>query len=339
MTETKKAALAQYFDAVDRRIRKLAGGDLHYDLSVCGKRLRVHYASMEDMKRSGFSFTGMIDETEGMPDAHLSYWRDSAQHYLPDSNTGGNDIYKAKDETGELTILPQHYVKGTDHIQHRYYFCKTDGKDTPLFGNSHDLLTLLDTWARDNGMYIFHGAVVGTEGKGVIIAGRSHAGKSTLSVGCMLRGMDLVADDQFAAEKVDGTVYAMPVYRIIGLNPDSYERLKPAFPVVDHLEPWEEKIFMDITERKLPEHLGVCAVIVPELAGAPEPEIHPCAKGPAIVRIVQSSVADYRGNDTPQTIAGMSRMLSDLPVYEMKLSTDVHANAEELERFIREDLL
>lgn len=338
MTEGKnKTGLSEYFDAVDRRIIKLAGAELYHDIKVCGQRLRVHFASAEDWERSRFSFTGLIDESEGMPDAHLNYWRDSLDNYLPAS--AGRGIYRVVDDTSELIIHPESRMKGVDRVNHRYYICRSNDRDTPLFGNSHDLLPLLDLWARENGMYIFHGAVVGTEGKGVIIAGRSHAGKSTLAVGCMLRGMDLVTDDQFLARKVDGAIYAMPVYRILGLNPDSYERLRPDLPVMDKLVPYEEKIFLDITGKDLPESLEVRAIVVPELAGTQCPVIRRCEKGPAIVRIVQSSVRKYRGNDTQETVAGMSRMLSILPVYEIALSTDVYANADALHAFVREELL
>ena len=37
---------------------------------------------------------------------------------------------------------------------------------------------------------------------------------------------------------------------ILGVNPDSYERLRPELPILDTLEPWEEKIFLDISHLK-----------------------------------------------------------------------------------------
>ena len=38
---------------------------------------------------------------------------------------------------------------------------------------------------------------------------------------------------------------------------------------------WEEKIFLDISRLPLPERLPIRAIVVPVLAGAPEPEIVP----------------------------------------------------------------
>ena len=337
--KTQNAArLTDYFDAVDRRIRTLAGGDLHYDILICGKRLRVHFASPEDMRRSRFSFTGLAAQEEGTPDAELSFWQDESSNYLPGPLPDRSEIFKSRDDTGELYILSGYTVRGIDRVRNRYYLCRCDRRDEPLFGHSHDMLPLLDMWVRDMGWCIFHGAAVGTEGKGVMIAGRSHAGKSTLAIGCMVRGLDLVTDDQIVAEKADGVMYARPIYRILGLNPDSYERLKPAYPVMDTLEPWEEKLFLDITDEDLPERLPIRAIVVPVLARAEEPEIQPCAKGPVIVRIVHSSIEGVRENNDPATVARMSRMLSSLPVYEMRLTTDVFKNADALGRFIREAL-
>ena len=339
MDEAKeKLSLSEYFDAVDRRIVRLAGGDLHYDIRICGKRLRIHFASAEDMRRSRFSFTGLALEDEGTPDAELSYWRDDSAFYLPGLAPEGAEIYKVSDETGELHILSGYFVKGIDRVRHRYYICRCAPEDGPLFGYSHDMLPLLDLWARDNGWCIFHGAAVGENGKGVVLAGRNHAGKSTLAIACMLRGMDLVTDDQYVAELSGGTMTAMPIYRILGVNPDSYERLRPELPILDTLEPWEEKIFLDISRLPLPERLPIRAIVVPVLAGAPEPEIVPCPKGPAIVRIVHSSIQGIRENDDPRTVARMTGMLSRLPVYEIRLTTDVYANADALRRFLREEL-
>jgi hypothetical protein len=49
--------------------------------------------------------------------------------------------------------------------------------------------------ARAQGLMPLHGACVGHEGRGLLLFGDSGAGKSTVSLHCLLRGMDFLAED------------------------------------------------------------------------------------------------------------------------------------------------
>ena len=55
--------------------------------------------------------------------------------------------------------------------------------------------TILRWWAEDHGFQLAHAAVVGREGKGVLLAGRSGQGKSTTAATCLDAGLDYVSDD------------------------------------------------------------------------------------------------------------------------------------------------
>lgn len=78
------------------------------------------------------------------------------------------------------------------------------------------------SWIADTAGYEFvHGAAIGKSGTGLVLAGPSGVGKSTLSLKFSLAGWDFLADDFFL---VDGLM-AASVYRRVKLNTDSLSEL------------------------------------------------------------------------------------------------------------------
>lgn len=329
------AALEKYFDAVDRRIIRLAGKDLHYDIRFDGKRLRMHFASEEDLKASLPSFSGALSEANGDPDAHLTYWRDDAAPYLPEGMGNKAGVWNANTEEAHLQIVPGVALRGADLVKNRFYICQLDGTDTPLFGDAHDMLKPLAMWAKHNGYMILHGASVGAGGDGVLISGKGGAGKSTLAVACLFAGLDFVSDDYFLAKKEGGTLYSMPLWRNIGLNPDSAALLNPPeLPVVRTYAERGNKRFLDASSLMKTERLKAKALLLPEIAPVEKPVIEPFAAGPAVTRMVFSTARQLWINE-PAEIARMTNAFSGLPAFKMLLCPDVYENARALAGFLQ----
>ncbi|WP_448586208.1 HPr kinase/phosphorylase [Thermaurantiacus sp.] len=64
---------------------------------------------------------------------------------------------------------------------------------------------------------IIHGSCVAVRGAGLLLLGRSGAGKSDLALRLIDRGAVLVADDRVALTATDGALLASPPPRIAGL--------------------------------------------------------------------------------------------------------------------------
>lgn len=327
---------SEFFDSVDKRIVRLAGKDCSYNISVAGKCIKLHFASESDMVSSLPSFSGMVIDSNVLPDAHLSYWTDSDECYIPEGKQNEAGVWQAADASGSIFIVPGLSFRGTDHISKRYYLCNFSSSSSPLFGNAHDMLPLIYMWAKDNDFLLFHGASVGAGGNGAVLSGRGGAGKSTLAIACLMSGMDFIADDYFLARNNADGFFTFPIYRNIGVNPDSKKMLGIDFPVVKEYPERQGKMFMDVSDAMKTEILPIKAIILPKISGLEKPEITPCAAGPAIVRMVYSTAQQMWINNDPKTIARMTECFSRLSAYEMALSKDVYRNAETLKYFLSE---
>lgn len=336
MENTKKTTLTEYFDAIDRRLVSMAGGDFGYNIKICGKLIRLHFDSKENADLAAISLTGMITEEEGPIDAHFSYWTDDSDNYLPHKDDASG-IWNVSDETGELKILSGSYLRGIDTKNRRFYMCICSEKGAKDLGYAHAMINLINLWAKYSGYILFHGAVAGIDGKGVIIAGRGGAGKSTLSITCLKRGMQFIADDYFLLSG-DGELTAFPIYRTVGLNPDSAERLGMDLPVVRVDEKRGGKLLYDASSMNYSESLDVKGVIFPEIAHTDRPEITLTDSKAALTQIIHSSVSQFEEKTNAALIMKMAQRLKDLPIYELKLSTDTMLNSSCLEDFIREKM-
>ncbi|MDO4492778.1 MAG: hypothetical protein Q4C53_02705 [Clostridia bacterium] len=330
--------LGRYFDAIDKRIERMAGGPVGFDILFDGHRIRMHFASEADKNAALPSFIGATAPGEGIPDAHLTCWRDDIAPYIPEGmgTAEGDAGLSVVKEAGMLHIRPGGTLRGADYRTNRYYLCAIDGGNKPLFGDAHDMLNVLAMWAKQNGYLLLHGAAVGAGGKGVLLSGKGGAGKSTLAVACLLSGLDFVSDDYFFVKTENGVPVSLPLWRNIGLNPDSEARLHPPeLPVVRTYPERGNKRFFDVSAWMRTERLPVRALVLPEISDAEHPAIEPCPSGPAITRMVFSTARQLWIMD-PKEISRMATVFAGLPAYRMLLCKDVYENARALGAFIAE---
>src|SRR5262249_24216074 len=69
-----------------------------------------------------------------------------------------------------------------------------------------------------NGFEIVHAAAVAIAGNGVVLAGPSQSGKSSVAAQLVLQGADLLADDVVSVEAREGFVVGHPGTAMIGLR-------------------------------------------------------------------------------------------------------------------------
>jgi hypothetical protein len=75
------------------------------------------------------------------------------------------------------------------------------------------LQVLLALWASDRGLVAVHAGLVARGGRGVLVPGRSGAGKSTVTLSCLLAGYDYIGDDWIGiGYATDGSVHGHGLY-------------------------------------------------------------------------------------------------------------------------------
>lgn len=338
-----EATISTFFENVNKRILK-KNGILYKNLQIvlAGKIVELRYWDTSEIALVRASLLGRVlpEEKYVVPDAVIWCYTDDVNIYIPDSfrdkplpEGAITDVYQGKDTTGCIKVTRSTEMEGADYIRKTYYFCRQAGTDYDDCMLGHPLIRCFYFWAEQEKLLILHSAAVGFNHKGVLISARGGAGKSTLSVSCLLEGLDFVADD-YVMMREAGERNALPLYTMVGLNSDMYQILKPNMPVIKTEEKRNGKKFFDASAYPFQEELPIKAIIFPNVTEGSEPRIVPTDRGSVLVKLVHSSVSQIGGRRDTEMIRRMIERLKDLPVYEFCLSKDLKKNVTVLKHFM-----
>lgn len=343
--DNEKNTIFTFFENVNKRILKKNGPFYeNFQIILAGKIIEIRYWDEMEVSLIRSSLLGRVlpKEKYCVPDAVMWCYTDDVNLYIPNSfrdqplpEGAITDVYQGKDATGCIKVTRSTEMAGADYIRNTYYVCRQAGIDYNNSTLGHPLLRCFYFWAEKENLLILHSAAVGFNHKGVLISARGGAGKSTLSVSCLLEGLDFVADD-YVMMREAGEPSALPLYTMVGLNQDMYQILKPNMPVIKTEEKRNGKKFFDASVYTFQEELPIKAILFPNVTGRSEPRIAPTDQGSVLVKLVHSSVNQIGGRRDTEMVRKMIARLKDLPVYEFSLSKDLKKNVAVLKNFMEE---
>ena len=337
---SSKVILTKYFEAVDRHLvceglAPTAG----FRVRICDKLIDLRFPTEEQAQTGRSCMEGFITQEEGTPDAVFLYWYDRCDAYLPEGEGEFSSVWQSKDESGTLRIgTDDDSLVGCDFVRQRYYFARPKPADSGYLRSRHVMVNAFARWARANDKLLFHAAAVGTGGKGVLVVGRGGSGKSTFAISCLAEGLDFVSDD-YALLTASGPLRAMPLYTVVALREDMYQRFPQlGTPLLDQDGSFVggKPQFQVPKERFRPE-LDICAIVMPKILGEAEPSIAPIAPGKVMTQLIHSTITQIESRRDTSLIVQMAQRLSALPIYEMRMSTDLTKNPAFLRSFIEKE--
>lgn len=334
--KNKKVSLTQYFQAVDRRLeRKGLYPRFGFKVRICGQLIELRLPTEELEQVARLSVSGFITEEEGKPNAIFLYWYDRCDDYLPKGEAEFSSVWKSRDETGNLKIgTDDDSLVGCDLVRQRYYFARALPKKDPHLTCRHIMVNAFARWAKYNGMFLLHAAAVGYAGAGVLIAGRGGRGKSTFAVSCLTCGLDFVSDD-YTLLTAEGPTRAMPLYSTVGIRTDMLEKFPQLGEPSDNVP---GKPLFEIPADRFCRSLEIKAIILPLVAGDDDPRIEKIPNGTAMAQLIHSTITQTESRHDSALVVAMSRRLGSLPVYEMRMSSDLEKNPAFLRDFIQRTL-
>lgn len=166
-----------------------------------GLRLNLHGNGLAEIYRPALP---TASESEfGEPDFHIDVF-DGSECGLPLPRLGWNRIdfglkrrvpgWSDKDRTTYILRTERGVAIADWRARHAYIWLPSY-RSLPWWEHATPLRWLFDEMAQRNGMLLLHTAVVGYQGRGLLIGGPGGTGKSTLALACAAYGMDFVGDD------------------------------------------------------------------------------------------------------------------------------------------------
>jgi len=314
----------QYFNELEEKLNKKYGHWSSFCVNVGGHTIKLSfpYADMcENAKRSLYEFIVPL-QTE--PDSHFYYWNDYFEPIFNSEDTSWQQKVKAN---------PRQMVINRDERKFYYVQKKPPGADYAVHGRT--LVYTFSRWASENDMFMLHAACVGAKGKGVLIAGRSGSGKTTFALSCLYGGLDYVSDD-YTLINGAGPIKAMPIYSMVGVTPEVSDRFPMLYDttVLVPKDLSNGKRQFIIPKERFTMELDIKAVIMPVICNASEPELVSVAPGRTMVHLLHSSAVQTGRDRDAELIRLMGQRLSGLPVYEMRMSSQLEKNPKALREFI-----
>jgi hypothetical protein len=182
--------------------------------------------------------------------------------------------------------------------------------------------------------------MVARAGRGLVLAGASHRGKSTSVAACAIAGFDVLGDDAIALERdaaggvVGHCVHGAIKLRAAGLerHPELAGRTTPCGP------PWEGEhvaFASEVFGGQLVPSAGVAAIALPELVDVPRTDYTPIAAGRALRDLVGSMLSAEPGG-LGAGFAALADLVALVPVYRLQLGTSTSGVAGVLDALLDE---
>ena len=309
------------------------------DLTVVGAPVSLRIAGTGLRQALMPSLQGLVGTTGGAPRLIIHAW--SGGEPFPELRAGfaahPDKISMINEPPLHLQYNPEGSILSCiDTARGEAYYHVPDPAVLPDYEVCTPMRMLFNWHSNAVGALMVHAAAVGVDGLGVLIVGRSGAGKSTTSLQCLVQGMDYLGDDYVAVSR-DAAPLAHQLYRGCKVMDDAFDRLPELRKRVLMRNPERNKsvVILDETAGRLVPSLQIVAIVRPRIAHAEVTGFAPLPPLQAVTEFAVSTILQM-----PEVGGFMLRELTALckrvPTFEMALGRDPAEIAGALRRLIRE---
>ena len=248
-----------------------------------------------------------------------------------------------------VTVSPDsRYVSLRRARSHAVY----DRKDRKIIGWSRngDRVSLIELgrpmqylfcyWFRDANLQLIHSGMVGQDGVGVIVTGRSGSGKSTTCLVCLAGGLSYLSDDVLVMSGTRRTGFVgHSVYGSNHVAPRDVER----FPqLAKHArgggcgkeDKWVVMLHEAFPGRVVPS-LPIRAIALPRVVDQPKSSYQRAPKAGALMTIAPSSIVLIEGA-MQEGLHRLGELVENVPAYWVNLGRDFWSTPDCMRALIAE---
>jgi len=203
-----------------------------------------------------------------------------------------------------------------DHHARRAVVWVPDARTVPTNEVACPLRMLFHLWGRRHGDHLLHGGAVGLDTGGVLIAGRSGIGKSTIALACLGNGLAYAGDDYVVVSVAPRELRVHAVYTSGKLQPDQLPQFPQLAPARLNPGADDKPVFLLAPShaRFLTRGFPLRAIVIPRVTGAGRPRLVPARPAAAIASIAPSTVFQLPFSG-PDTMSVAATLASRFPTY------------------------
>jgi hypothetical protein len=223
------------------------------------------------------------------------------------------------------------YQPGLDILQmfdrqasEAFYWAPT-WRRVPYWEQSFPLRSILHWWCGSRPWVPVHAGAVGSDGAGVLIAGKSGSGKSTSTLACLEAGLGYAGDDyvlvgDHPAPRVES------LYGTAKLVPDNlsrFPRLRELVVNAGRLD--EEKALLFVNQshaESMMNEMELRAIVVPRVTGLRDSRVLRVSPQAAVFAIAPTTIFQLPGGGTG-VMDKVARVARRVPAYALEAGTDL----------------
>jgi len=184
---------------------------------------------------------------------------------------------------------------------------------------------ILNWWAASHDIQFAHAAAVGYEDGGVLITGKSGAGKSTSALACLGSGLRYASDDHVLLERRLG-LYVHSLYNSGKLHLERLADLPRFEPYVRNPDDLDEGKALIFVQQASPDEVSrgfpVRAILIPKITGRAQTRIMPISRAAALAALAPSSMFLLPGDDR-RAFQNFARYVRQVPCFSLLPGTDL----------------
>lgn len=250
----------------------------------------------------------------------------------PDSQTWriGQGTVTASPDSRFIRHMLDRTVVCLDRKAQRIVGWYASAADVSLHQRGKPLQMLLAVWASDRGLVAVHAACIARKGAGVLLPGRSGAGKSTAALACLHAGFDSLGDDWIGIGAVaHGAAPAYGLYSSTYLQPVHATRFpRITSRIVAPNDPDTEKALLFLTDafpRQMRGDTTLRALALPRIIAGTAAHVRPAAKRDALLTLIPSTVFEMYPRVGRAGIDRLTQLVEELPAYWLEMGSDLDA--------------
>jgi hypothetical protein len=198
----------------------------------------------------------------------------------------------------------------------------------PLVERAKPFAPLLPIGLGDRDVHAVHGALVATQGSGVLMAGGSGVGKTTSALLCLAAGFAYLGDDLVGlGANPDRTFTGYSLYGSTRVVPDDLHRWPwlavHALPGRPPAEPKSLAFVGHISGAELLSSVPLRAILLPRIVGTSMTSVRRAGKAEGFRALTVSSFLTGVPGPSPRGIDTLAALVDRIPVYHLDLGDDL----------------
>ncbi len=219
----------------------------------------------------------------------------------------------------------------------RAVFWTLDAGGLPGWTAAAPLHWLLQGWLRFHGQHVVHAGGVSLPAGGVLILGRSGAGKSTTTLAAVEAGWRYAGDDFVVVEAEPATVSSLYcAAKVGGRGVERFPWLGPAIANPASLEFEKALVFVDecFPDRPVSAY-PLRAIVLPRLSGGTGSRLVPAKPFEVVALAGPDSAFRNLTGDARGTLSTLRALATSMPTYHLELGSDLAGVVGALEKAVR----